>query len=172
MGHFRQTAQISEIVLRNRSGSILDLDTVLAYFKELYWLKDHDDGLDVKKILSLISSGAVSGDFPFKTVAGLYRLIPDTQVPVIIPFDENAAALCEELHHNTRPGWLLRQLQPYTVQVYPRVLYGLRLAGYVESLQDERYYILTQIGMREAYDYQFGLNPELREFYEAENLMF
>jgi CRISPR-associated endonuclease/helicase Cas3 len=172
VGRFRQTAQISETVLRNRTGSILESDTVRAYFKELYWLKDHDDGLDTERILSRISAGAISGDFPFKTVAGLYRLIPDTQVPVIVPFDEHAAALCQELRYNTRPGWLLRQVQPYTVQVYPRVLLGLKLAGYVESLQDERYHVLTQIGMREAYDDRFGLNPDIREFHEAENLMF
>jgi CRISPR-associated endonuclease/helicase Cas3 len=171
-GHFRQTAQISELVLHNREGTILDSETVRAYFKELYWLKDHDGGLDTKGILSLIAAGAVGGDFPFKTVADLYRLIPDAQIPVIVPFDETAAALCEELRYNTSPGWVLRQLQPYTIQVYPGVLAGLKLAGYVESLQDERYYVLAEIGLREAYDDQFGLNPDIREFYEVEHMMF
>ncbi len=171
-GHFRQTAQVSELVLHNRTGAVIDSDTVRAYFKELYWLKDHDGGLDTKGILSLLTAGALGGDFPFKTVAELYHLISDAQIPIIIPFDERAAAFCDELRYNTSPGWLLRQLQPYTVQVYPSVLAGLKLAGYVESLQDERYHILTDIGRREAYDDQFGLNPDIREFYEVENMMF
>jgi CRISPR-associated endonuclease/helicase Cas3 len=171
-GHFRQTAQISELVLHNRKGTILDSETVRAYFKELYWLKDHDGGLDTKGILSRITAGAVGGDFPFKTVAELYRLIPDAQIPVIVPFDKTAAALCKELRYNTSPGWLLRQLQPYTIQVYPGVLAGLKLAGYVESLQDKRYHVFAEIGLREAYDDQFGLNPDIREFYEVENLMY
>jgi len=171
-GYFRQNAQISELVLHDREGGILDSETVRAYFKELYWLKDHDGGLDTNRIMSLFAAGAVSGDLPFKTVAELYRLIPDAQIPVIVPFDDNAAALCEELRYNTSPGWLLRQLQPYTIQVYPRLLAGLRLAGYVESLQDERYYVLSNIGRREAYDDQFGLNPDIREFYEVESMMF
>ena len=170
-GHFRQTAQVSELVLRNRRGAILDPDMVRAYFKDLYWLKDHGGGIDTKGILSLLTAGAVNGDFPFKTVAELYHLISDAQIPIVIPFDESAASLCEELRYNTRPGWLLRQLQPYTIQVYPRVLAGLKLAGYVESLQEERYHVLTEIGRREAYDDKFGLNPDIREFYEAENLM-
>ncbi len=172
IGHFRQNAQISELVLRDREGRILDSETVRAYFKELYWLKDHDGGLDTKGILSLFAAGAVNGDFPFRTVAELYRLIPNTQIPIIIPFDEKAVTLCEELRYNTSPGWLLRQLQPYTIQVYPGVLAGLKLAGYVESLQDERYYVLSNIGRREAYDDHFGLNPEIREFYEVESMMF
>jgi CRISPR-associated endonuclease/helicase Cas3 len=171
VGHFRQVAQVSELVLHNRRGAVLDSETVRAYFKELYWLKDHVGGLDTKGILSLLTASSVSGNFPFKTMAERYHLISDTQIPIIIPFDKNAAALCEQLRYNTSPGWLLRQLQPYTIQVYPRVLAGLKLAGYVEGLQDERYHVLTDIGRREAYDDQFGLNPDIGEFYEAENLM-
>jgi CRISPR-associated endonuclease/helicase Cas3 len=171
VGHFRQTAQVSELVLRNRTDAVLDPDTVRAYFKELYWLKDHDGGLDAKGILPLLTAGVTNGDFPFKTVAELYHLISETQIPIIIPFDENAAVLCEELRYNTSAGWLLRQLQPYTIQIYLRVLVGLKLAGYVESLQEERYYVLTDIGMSEAYTDQLGLNSDMREFYEAENLM-
>lgn len=171
-GHFRQNAQISDLVLHNLEGNILDLETVRAYFKELFWLKDRTSGLDSEGIMSLIADGAVSGDFPFKTIAGLYRLIPDAQIPAIVPFDEEAEALCEKLRYNTSPGALLRRLQPYTIQVFPRVLATLREAGYVEGLQEDRYYVLTGIGMREAYDERFGLNPDMREFYDVENMMY
>jgi CRISPR-associated endonuclease/helicase Cas3 len=172
VGHFRQNAQISELVLHDLEGRILDSETVRAYFKELYWLKDKSGGLDAEGITSRFATGAVSGDLPFKTVAGLYRLIPDAQIPIIVPFDKKAAELCDKLRYNTNPGALLRQLQPYTVQVYPRVLAALKLAGYIEDLQDEHYYIISELGMREAYDQHFGLNPDIREFHEVENLMF
>jgi CRISPR-associated endonuclease/helicase Cas3 len=171
-GHFRQNAQISELVLHDLESRILDSETVRAYFKELYWLKDRGGGLDAERIMPLFAAGAVSGDFPFKTVAELYRLIPDAQIPIIVPFDDKAAGLCEKLRYNTSPGALLRRLQPYTVEVYPRVLAGLKEAGYIEGIQDDRYYVLTEIGMREAYDAHFGLNPDIREFYEVENLMY
>jgi len=170
-GHFRQSAQITELVLHDREGSTLDSETVRAYFRELYWVKDHGGGLDSERIMPLFEPGAVSGDFPFKTVAGLYRLIPDAQMPVIVPFDDRAGELCEELRWNTSPGALLRRLQPYTIQVYPGVLAGLIQSGYVESLHEDRYYVLTQFGMREAYDEHFGLNPVTKDFIQPEDLM-
>jgi len=171
-GHFRQNAQISEFALHDLESRILDSETVRAYFKELYWLKDRGGGLDTEGILQSLAAGAVSGDFPFKTVAERYRLIPDAQIPVIVPFDDKAVELCERLRYNTSPGALLRLLQPYTVQVYPQVLAGLQQSGYVEGLQGDRYYVLTDLGRREAYDERFGLNPDSKEFHEVENLMF
>jgi CRISPR-associated endonuclease/helicase Cas3 len=170
-GHFRQSAQMAELVLRGRNGRILDSETVHAYFKELYWMKDQGDGLDSPRVMSLFESAAMSGDFPFRTVAELYRLIPDAQIPVIVPFDESAKELCEALRWNTSPGSLLRQLQPYTIQVYPSVLAKLIEAGDVEGLQDNRYYVLTELGMKNSYDEHFGLNPIERDFLNPVDLM-
>jgi CRISPR-associated endonuclease/helicase Cas3 len=167
----RQNAQIATLVLRDGQARLLDPETVRAYFKELYWLKDGTGALDSKGIMSCFKASVTSGDFPFKTVAGLYCVIPDDQIPVVVPFDGMASELCAKLRYNTRPGAILRKLQPYTIQVYPRVLAGLREGGYAESLQDERYHVLTDLGMREAYDERFGLNPEMKEFLEVENLM-
>ncbi len=170
-GHFRQSAQMAELVLRGHNGRILDSETVHAYFKELYWVKDQGGGLDSPRVMSLFESAAISGDFPFKTVAELYRLIPDAQIPVIVPFDESAKEFCEALRWNTSPGRLLRQLQSYTIQVYPGVLAKLIEAGDVEGLQDDRYYVLTDLGMKNAYDEHFGLNPTERDFLDPVDLM-
>ena len=156
-GPFRQSAQTAELVLRDHGGRILDSETVLAYFEELYWIKDQGGGLDSPGIMSLFAGAAVTGDFPFRNVAELYRLIPDTQVPVVVPFDDTARKLCDELRWNESPGHLLRQLQPYTVQVYPAVLAKLVEGGDVEALQDGRYYLVTALGMENAYDNDFGL---------------
>jgi CRISPR-associated endonuclease/helicase Cas3 len=171
VGHFRQNAQITELVLHDLSARILDSRTIHSYFKELYWIKDQGGGLDAEGILALLAAGAINGDFPFKTIAGLYRLIPDIQVPIVVPYDDKASEFCEELRYNKYPGAILRRLQPYTIQVYPRLLAGLKEAGYVEGLQDERYFILTKLGMQEAYDEHFGLNPDIKAFHDVENLM-
>ncbi|HVY54428.1 MAG TPA: CRISPR-associated helicase Cas3', partial [Thermodesulfobacteriota bacterium] len=170
-GHFRQSAQTSELVLRDHGGRILDSETVHAYFEEMYWIKDRGGGLDSPGIMSLFKPAAVSGDFPFRKIAELYRLIPDAQIPVIVPFDEKARKLCEELRWNTSPGLLLRKLQPYTVQVYPGALAKLSEAGDIEALQDNRYYVLTDMGMKNAYDKHFGLNPSDRDFNNPDDLM-
>ena len=171
VGIFRQNAQVGKLVLHDREDQIIASETVRAYFRELYWLKDLGGGLDSEGIMSLFAPAAKSGDYPFKTAAGLYRLIPDQQIPVIIPYDGKAAELCEALRYNTKPTRILRQLQPYTVQVYPSVLAALKAAGYLEGLQDDRYFTLTDLGMKENYDEYFGLNPTAAEFIRPENLM-
>jgi len=170
-GHFRQNAQITALTLRGKENRMLASETVLAYFRELYWIKDQGNGLDSEGIMDLFMAGAVDGYFPFKTVASRFRLIDDAQIPVIVPYDDLAAELCEKLRFVPHPGWILRRLQPYTVQVYPRVLAELRQVGYVESVQDNRYHVLTSFGKQEAYSDRFGLNPEIKEFYEVENLI-
>jgi CRISPR-associated endonuclease/helicase Cas3 len=171
MGMFRQNVQIAEIALSGRQDALLDSDTVRAYFKELFWIRDQTGGLDREGIMALFEAAAVYGDFPFKTVAGLYRIIPEQQIPVIVPYDDTSAELCERLRYNTKPGAILRQLQRYTVQVYPRQLVALREAGYVETLQEERYFVLSPLGRKEVYDDQFGLNTDLSDFIQPENLM-
>ena len=149
----------------------MDSETVHAYFKEMYWMKDQGGGLDSPGIMSLFVSAAMNGDFPFRKVAELYRLIPDAQIPVVVPLDDNARELCEQLRWNKSPGHLLRELQPYTVQGYPGALAKLVEAGDVEALQDSRYYVLTDSGMKNAYDEDFGLNPTDRDFNDPDGLV-
>ncbi len=168
---FAQNTQIAELVLEVGDHKFLDSATVRAYFKELYWVKDQGGGLDQKAIMPRFTPAAVSGDFPFKTVAELYRIISNDQLPVFIPYDDNAAELCDQLHYNTRPGAILRKLQPYTVQVYRGTLSSLIASGYVEAVQDQSYFVLTTLGKNEVYDAQFGLNPVLPEFAQPDNLM-
>lgn len=66
---------------------------------------------------------------------------------------------------------ILRQLQPYTVQVYPSARAALKGSGYVEGLQDDSYFVLTPLGKKEVYDEQFGLNTAVPSFMQPENLM-
>ena len=44
-------------------------------------------------------------------------------------------------------------------------------AGDVEALQENRYYILTDTGMKNTYDEHFGLNPSDRDFDDPDSLM-
>ncbi len=168
---FRQNVQTAELIMRGREDRLLSEETVKAYFRELFWLKDLNGGLDAERILESFSEAAIRGDFPFKYVASVFRIISDSQSPVIIPFDERAAELCRALRFAEHPGGILRKLQPYTIQVFPDVLRRLREVGYVEAAKDGQYDILTDFGLKEAYDDRFGLNPEIREFYEVENLI-
>lgn len=169
-GFFRQNAQITELVMYDQEGDYLDSSVVHEYFKELYWIKDSSGGLDKEHIIELLNSGAPSFDLPFKSVAQLYKLIPNEQTPVIVPYDDSAYKLCEELRYNTKPGALLRKLQQYTVPLYPQQLQQLLAGGFVEKIQDE-FYILSDYGVKEIYDELTGIHPSIPEFYNSGFLM-
>lgn len=169
-GYFRQNAQIAELVLHGREGEILRSDTVSAFFRELYWLKDGSGELDKERILESFRVGVVRGDFPFKTVAGKYRLIPDEQLTIVVPYDYRAREVCRTLAHTDYPGANLRRLQPYTVSLRPKALTTLVQVGYAEQIREEQY-VMTEFGMKEAYDTRMGLNPDVPAFYSAENLI-
>lgn len=169
-GYFRQNAQISELILQEKGNQILESSTVREYFKELYWLKDKGNGLDSEHILDDFEQDLIRGNFPFKSIANRYKLIPEAQIPIFIPYDETAANLCEKLRFHPYPGKILRKLQAYTVQVYTQQLASLIQAGFVDIAQDN-YYILNDFGMKEAYSNDFGLDPELKDFLEVENLI-
>ena len=62
-GHFRQTAQIAEEVMR-RHDDFLSIEAVTEYFRMLYWMKG--DKLDEFQILNDLAEGVKSGDFPFR----------------------------------------------------------------------------------------------------------
>jgi CRISPR-associated endonuclease/helicase Cas3 len=174
-GYLKQTAQISERILRNDAKDILSAQTTEEYFKELYWLNDSSGKLDSKQIVNRFKDGIVHGDFPFSTIASEYKIIANAQESVIVPFDDAAAALCAELKNVVRLGWsiggFLKRLQPYTVQVYKKPLDALIDQGFV-TMVDERIYLLSELGKREAYSEQYGLNPASNEFIEVENLMY
>ncbi|HSW00323.1 MAG TPA: CRISPR-associated helicase Cas3' [Sedimentisphaerales bacterium] len=128
-GHFRQTSQAAESVLR-RHNDPLSLAAIEDYFREYYWMKG--DGLDERGILTLLQEGCSKGDFPFKTVAEEFRFIQEDTRPVIIPFDEDARHLIEALACCEHPASVARRLQKYSVSVYPHEWNRLLSTGSIE----------------------------------------
>jgi CRISPR-associated endonuclease/helicase Cas3 len=115
-GHFRQTAQAAESVIRGHADDILSLAAIEDYFKLYYWTKG--DALDEERILEDLQAGWVKGDFPFKTIAEKFRFIKGEMKPLVIPFDDEARRLIRTLDYVEKPGILARALQKYTVSVY------------------------------------------------------
>jgi len=133
-GHFRQTAQAAQWVIRHHANDVLSLATIEDYFKQYYWTKG--DGLDEKQILNTLQSGCKNGDFPFKTIAEKFRLIENEMQPVVIPFDDKARSLIDKLEHGNYPVSVARRLQPYTVSIYRHQWQTLQTAGSVELMAD------------------------------------
>jgi len=117
-GHFRQTAQAAESVVRRYGGDIFSLASIEEYFKLYYWTKG--DTLDEKGILPMLHAGCGKGDFPFKTIAEKFRFIKDNMKPVVIPFDQEARDIIRSLDFFEHPAVQSRKLQRYTVSIPPR----------------------------------------------------
>jgi CRISPR-associated endonuclease/helicase Cas3 len=144
-GHFRQTAQTAESVIRTHAEDVLSLEAIEQYFKLYYWTRG--EALDEERILTMLDAGCQNGDFPFKTVAEKFKFIRNSMKPVIIPFDDKARSLIAASEHAEFPAVFSRRLQKYTVSVYPWQWERLRQAGSIElkcnlfpTLVDERLY--------------------------------
>jgi CRISPR-associated endonuclease/helicase Cas3 len=112
----------------------LDPATVAEYFRELFWRAG--PGLDRKNILPDLERTWLDMKFPFAAVAERFRIIESSLEPVVAPWDGRARELIQALRRAEHPGSVLRRLQPYVVQVSPRLFDRLR-DGYVEMVHDQ-----------------------------------
>ena len=118
--------QAAAAVLRQHGDDPLGLDAVLAYFRQVYWVKGTDalDAVQVatyRGVLPALAEHARVGDFPFRTIAEAFRLIDEEMQPVLVPWDDEAKRLLARLWRMERPAsTVLRQLQRYVVTVPPR----------------------------------------------------
>lgn len=124
-------------VLRNHEGDLLSPEAITAYFQDVYWRKG--DELDAKKLLKTHRDHNAKLSFPFQTIASDYRIIESIMCPIIIPYDDRAKALVEQLRYAEYVGPIARQLQPYLVQVPKQAIAALKESGAVESIQPSKF---------------------------------
>jgi len=163
-GHFRQTAQTAETVMRHYHD-LLSREAVTEYFRTLYWMKG--DKLDEYQILDDLGEGAKNGDFPFRVVDEKFKIIKDGAESIIIPWNKKAETIISGLRYSEFPASFARKAQRFTVQVYPKVLGSLERAGSVGRLHD---HFCVLINM-DIYRDDLGLCPEDPSFHEVENLV-
>jgi CRISPR-associated endonuclease/helicase Cas3 len=163
-GHFRQTAQTAESVMRHHDD-FLSLEAVTEYFMTLYWMKGNK--LDEYQILDDLGEGAKNGDFPFRAVDKKFKIIKDGAESIIIPWNKEAEKIISGLRYSEYPALFARKAQRFTVQVYPKVLGSLECAGSVERLHDQ-YCLLINM---DIYRDDLGLCPEDPTFHEVESLI-
>jgi len=116
---FLETAQG---VLR-RHDDPLTPEAVHDYFKALYWMKGEAalDGTKLDRdtpfpILCRIAERAARLDYPFASISRAFRMIDEMLEPVIVPWDQGAAAILDRIAQMDRPRSSdLRALQQYTV---------------------------------------------------------
>lgn len=162
----KQFAQAAREVLRAHSGDPLAPAAIDAYFRTLYWQKGHDQ-LDHANLLGLLQSSGIDR-LPMETLAAKFRMIDSVQMPIIVPYDNEARDLIERLRHAEKSGGLARKLQPYLVQL-PRQGYdALRNSGAVQPVAVEKWgeQFMALVNM-EIYSDRFGLSWDHPTFRNA-----
>ncbi|MDB5846795.1 MAG: CRISPR-associated domain protein, partial [Rhodoferax sp.] len=85
----------------------------------------------------LKDSGADS--LPMETLATKFRMIDNVQMPVIVPFDNDARQLLRALEFAEGSVSLARKLQPYLVQLPRQVFDSLYKAGAVAAVAPKKW---------------------------------
>ncbi|MDO8871183.1 MAG: CRISPR-associated helicase Cas3' [Methanoregula sp.] len=144
-------AEVGEMTLC-RSDDPLSLSTVADYFQQLYRYKE-DGGLDTKKILPSLEERSGELAFPFEDVADTFSIIEEGTKDLIISYDNNAESIIRNLRNADFPWRYVRQLQGFTVSIYPNEFRELERSHLVDLIGD-RFYILNS---QDLYSEKTGL---------------
>ncbi|UKL14248.1 CRISPR-associated helicase Cas3' [Dissulfurimicrobium hydrothermale] len=149
----KQTAEVARMVLRDHAEAPISIPAIQAFFGQLYNLQD-PQAFDVKRIMDCFDDA--EGRFKFETAARAFQIIEDPTVTVIIPYNEEAERLIEELKYTEYPFSTLRKLQPYTVSIYEGEFDKLSSKGVILTI-DDTYHVLNPDCMKAYYDLDRGL---------------
>ncbi len=144
-------AEIGEMTLAE-SNDPLSLPTVADYFGRLYHYKE-GGGLDQKNILPIIEERSDELAFPFEDVADAFRIIEGGTKDLVIPYDDNAKSKIKDLRTTEFPWKFVRELQGYTVSIYPNEFREMERMNAIETIGD-RFYLLKSC---ENYTHETGL---------------
>ncbi len=169
----RQFAQAAQEVMRQPQfrGDPLSPSAIEAYFRLLYWQKG-DKELDAANLLGLCAESRIDS-LPLETLAAKFRMIETVQMPVIVPFDDDARRHVESLRFAEKSGGLARKLQPYLVQLPRNGFDALRKSGAIQPVAPEKWgeQFMELVNM-DLYDPRFGLSWDDPAFIKSESLMW
>lgn len=155
-----KNAEVAGQVMRDHPDPLTP-EAMTAYFRKLY--RDRGADLDAKGIMQQIADGASGLNFPFASIARDFRLIEDVTVPLIVaegPFGMDAE-VADLLRYSDHAGALARKLQPFTVQVGPRVRAKLLALGVAEAVRPEVFGDqFVKLTNAELYDPEAGFSAE------------
>lgn len=152
-----QFAAVTREVLRNHEGDPLDPVAIERYFRQLYWQKG-DAALDAMNLLGLLKKAKIDS-LPMDTLAEQFKMIDSVQMPVIIPFDDEAKSAIRDLSYVAGLQGISRRLQRYLVQVPRHSFDTLRKAGAIEAVRPEKWGDQFMVLANESlYDPDVGLS--------------
>jgi CRISPR-associated endonuclease/helicase Cas3 len=166
----RQFADVAREVLRNHQGDPLDPVAIERYFKQLYWQKG-DEALDALNLLGLLKKAKIDS-LPMDTLAEQFKMIDSVQMPVIVPFDDEARDAIRALQFVEGLQGISRRLQRYLVQVPKHGFDALRKAGAIEAVRPKEWGDQFMVLVNESlYNADFGLSWDNPTFIESSELV-
>jgi CRISPR-associated endonuclease/helicase Cas3 len=127
-------ADCAREVWRKRGHDPLSLAAIEQYFGDVYWRKGHAE-LDEHNLLGYIEDDRDA--FAFERMENDFRMIDNADMPIIVADDVESKGLVAELREAKQCGDLPRKLQPYLVQVRPKVLMRLVATGAVQPVNKD-----------------------------------
>lgn len=152
--YLRQSAEIARMVLRDYSTGPISIPAIQAFFGRLYDLQDPNISFDFKNIMNCFDSA--EGRFNFETAARAFQVIEDPTETVIIPYNEEANGLIEDLKYAQYKTGILRKLQPYSVSIFSGEFDKLSSKGVILTI-DDTYHFLNPDYLQEYYNCDRGL---------------
>lgn len=152
-----QTSAVAESTLREFGDDPTSIAAIESYYEQLYSLQS-GESFDAKNIVGYFEKGTERLEFDFKTAAENFKFIENTTVTVIIPYDDDAKELIQELTYTQFPLATIRKLQTYTVNIYEGEFMNLQTKGVIQTIGDQ-YHVLDEnwMGKDKYYHPKTGL---------------
>lgn len=134
----RQQMEITDSILTDKK-SLEELDTIKFYFEMLYHFRG--DSLDKKEIIDKFKKG----NFRFAEVGKEFRLIEENTRTILIPKEEEARNILDQLRHKGFSKELMRKAGQYCVNVYENDFQKMFAAGMLGEISEdlkEDYFVL------------------------------
>ena len=150
-----QTSAVAKSTLRKFGDDPTSITAIEAYYEQLYSLQS-GESFDAKNILGYFDKGTGKPEFDFKTAAENFKFIENNTVSVIIPFDDDAQNLIQELMYTEYPISTIRKMQSYIVNIYEKEFMNLQGKGVISTI-GEQYHVLDEGRMNDYYHPKTGL---------------
>lgn len=150
---FKREIEVTKQIIK-KYDDMTSPEAIKDYFIILYGYLG-EKGLDTKDIYERLEKGYANGKFEydFQSISEEFKLIGENTFSVIIPFNDNARKLIEQLRYVDYYRKIIRSLQGYTVNIYENEYKALLGTGKLYQVKDE---IMVLIN-KEDYDDNTGL---------------
>lgn len=160
--YFRETAQVARQLL-DLHPDLLGQEAIRHYFDIYYYQKKirwDSKRITARESFRCESQPSFPFHFQYATVAKDFQLIDDWQVPVLIPYDDEARKLIAQLRNTAIPVHrnLFRGLQRYTVQISPKLRDQNRRS--FEAFREDQFFALISTELNYSLDFGITFDDE------------